>query len=374
MRIFVIFVMVVLAGAGYWYFTQRETSLSGSEVASERSDSPIVVVAKPVQRKKIVETIEAIGTAQANESVTLTAKVSDIVSRVNFEDGDYAEQGKILVELANDEQSALLAEARANLQDANTQLRRLVDLGNKKLVPDSDIDEARAQADAAKARLDSIAARMDDRLVRAPFSGLLGFREISPGTLLTNDKTITTLDDISVIKLDFSIPEVYLHSVKPGYTIQAKSEAWPDRVFTGEIRTIGSRVDPVTRAVTVRAIIANKDRILRPGMLLTVKIITDERMSLVVPESAITQVVDDSFVFLAGADGTARKASIRVGARRFGYIEVIEGLNEGELVITEGSFKIRDGLPVRIQEQTERTDGRDNGEFAAETAKAKAPG
>ena len=372
MKIFAVIVITVLAVAGYWYFTQREADSSVSKV--EKSASPAVVIAKPVQRKKIVETVEAIGTTQANESVTLTAKVSDIVSRVNFEDGDYVDKGKILVELANDEQSALLAEARANLQDANTQLRRLVDLGKKKLVPASDIDEARAQADAAQARLDSIAARMDDRLVRAPFSGLLGFREISPGTLLTNNKTITTLDDISVIKLDFSIPEIYLHIVKPGYSIQARSEALPDRVFTGEIRTIGSRIDPVTRAVTVRAIIPNNDRILRPGMLLTVKIITNERMSLVVPESAVTQLADDSFVFIAGADGIARKASIHVGARRFGYVEVVQGLTEGEMVITEGSFKIREGLPVRIQDQTTGTDGENKGEFAAEPAKADAPG
>jgi membrane fusion protein (multidrug efflux system) len=372
MRIIAVVVLAVLAGAGYWYFTQREAGQSVGE--EEGSGAPTVVVAKPVQRNKIVEAIEALGTTQANESVTLTAKVSDIVSRVNFEDGDYVEQGKVLVELANDEQSALLAEARANLQDVDTQLRRLVDLGKKKLVPDSDIDEARAQAAAARARLDSIAARMDDRLVRAPFSGLLGFRQVSPGTLLTNDKAISTLDDISVIKLDFSIPEVYLHSVEPGYAIQAGSEAWPGRVFSGKIRTIGSRVDPVTRAVTVRALIANDDRTLRPGMLLTVKIITAERMSLVVPESAVTQVADDSFVFLAGADGKASKASIRVGARRFGFVEVLEGLSEGDKVITEGSFKIREGSPIRIQDQAGGIDEEDQGEFAAETATVKAPG
>lgn len=372
MRIFVVIVLMVLAGAGYWYFTNRDGGPAGD--SGYRNDEPPLVIAKPVQRKKIVETIEAIGTAQANESVTLTAKVSDIVSRVNFEDGDYVERGKILVELANKEQSALLAEARANLQDAQTQLRRLVDLGKKKLVPDSDIDEARAQNDAAQARLDSIAARMEDRLVRAPFSGLLGFREVSPGTLLTNDKPISTLDDISVIKLDFSIPEVHIHAVKPGYTIEARGEAWPDRVFKGEIRTIGSRVDPVTRAVTVRAIIPNEERILRPGMLLTVKITTDERMSLVVPESALTQVADDNYVYIARNDGTAAKQSISIGARRFGYVEVVDGLQEGDMVITEGSFKIREGMPVRIQTPAAEPGTGNSGQFAAEGADGKTPG
>ena len=372
MRIFAVIVIAALALTGYWYYSQRETVAPETQLS--RKDTPTLVVAEPVQRKQIVDTIEAIGTAQANESVTLTSKVSDIVSRVNFNDGDFVEQGRILVELANDEQSALLAEARANLQDARTQLRRLLDLGERKMVPDSDIDEARAQADAAKARLDSIAARMDDRLVRAPFSGVLGFRRVSPGTLLTNDKPITTLDDISVIKLDFSIPEVYLHTIKPGYVIQARSEAWPGQEFSGNISTIGSRVDPVTRAVTVRAIIPNEKRVLRPGMLLTVKIITAERMSLVVPESAVTQFADNSFVYVAGSDGVARKASIQVGARRFGFIEVTAGLKQGDMVITDGSFKIRDGQPVRIQDRDTGNGAREQGGVASESARADAPG
>ena len=372
MKKFIVIALIVFAGAGYWYFTEREGG--PTEDSGGGFGGPPLVIAKPVQKEKIVETIEAIGTAQANESVTLTAKVSDIVSSVNFEDGDYVEKGKILVELANEEQSALLAEARANLQDARTQLRRLEDLGKKKLVPDSDIDEARAQADGAKARLDSIAARMDDRLVRAPFSGLLGFRQVSPGTLLTNDRPISTLDDVSVIKLDFSIPEIHLHMIRPGNTIEARSEAWPGRVFNGEVRTIGSRIDPVTRAVTVRAIIPNDDRIIRPGMLLTVKIMTEERLALVVPESALTQVAEDTYVYITRNDNTAVRQPIRIGARRYGYVEVIDGLREGDVVITEGSFKVREGMPVRIQPTTTEPDNGDKSEFAGETANTDTPG
>lgn len=348
MRYLLAIVLIVLVGGGYWYAARDEGGPDRSGPAAGNPGSPPLVVARPVERRKIVDTIEAIGTARANESVTLTAKVTDIVSSVNFEDGDYVEKGRILVVQSSDEQSALLAEARANLDDANTQLRRLLDLGKKNLVPDSEIDAARAQADAAGARLNSIEARMDDRLVRAPFSGILGFRQVSPGTLLTNSTPITTLDDISVIKLDFSVPELYLNVLKPGFRIIAHSEAFAEREFEGQIRTIGSRIDPVTRAVTVRAIIPNGDKLLRPGMLLKVKIVTDERMSLVVSETAVTQIGDETYVLLAGADGKAHKQPVEIGARRYNFVEVIKGLEDGDMVITEGSFKLRDGSPYRL--------------------------
>lgn len=370
MRFLIILISIALVGGGVWYFSQGDEKNANAGKGHGGFGGPVLVIAQPVQYKTIVESIEAIGTAQANESVTLTAKVSDIVSRVNFEDGDSVERGKILIELANEEQSALLAEARANLEDATTQLRRLKDLGNKKLVPDSDIDEAKAQANAAKARLDSIAARMQDRLVRAPFSGVLGFREVSTGTLLTNNTPITTLDDISVIKLDFTIPEIHLNALQPGFKIQATSEAFKDQLFEGDIRTIGSRVDPVTRAVTVRAIIPNQERLLRPGMLLGINIIISERTSLVVPESAVTQVGDETYVFLAGKDGKAKKQNISIGARRFGYMEVNAGLKDGEVVITEGAFKLRDGAAIKVQDMEQN----DKREFADKSNHANTPG
>lgn len=351
------FIVVVLFGAGgYWYYTNgistEGDSAAGSFGGGRGFAAPVVLVA-PVEQRLITDTIEAIGTSQANESVTLTAKVNDIVSRVNFEDGDYVEKGYILVELANDEQSALLAEARANLEDAETNLRRQTELGQQRLVPESEVDIAKTRADAARARLNSIAARMDDRLVRAPFEGILGFREISAGTLMTNNTPITTLDDISSIKLDFAIPEIHLNAIQQGNSIEAKSTAYKDTSFNGVIRTIGSRVDPVTRSVTIRALLDNKDRKLRPGMLMTVSIVTAERMSLVIPESALMQIADESFVFLAGADNKAVKKVVTIGARRFGYLEVIEGLQEGDLLIIEGAFKLRPLGPFQIKTSNE---------------------
>jgi membrane fusion protein, multidrug efflux system len=308
-----------------------------------------LVTAAAVSRDQVYDVIEALGTTQANESVTLTAKVSDTVRRVNFEDGDYVEKGSVLIELTNQEEEAALAEARANLDDAQNQLRRLEDLSNRGLSAVQQLDIAKSRADAMQAQMNRVVARLKDRIVLAPFSGLLGFRNVSPGTLVTPTTTITSIDDISTIKLDFTVPETVLGSMKPGAKIVAKSVSFPGREFEGVVRTVGSRVDPVTRAATVRAHVPNQDRALRPGMLLTVDVVTSQHEALVIPEGAIFQVQNRAYVYRL--DGlTARQQQIEIGGRRFGTVEVKSGLEEGDTIVIEGIVKLRDGIQVRLDE------------------------
>lgn len=312
------------------------------------SRGPTFVVTTPAEIREVRDQVEAIGTTRANESVIITAKLTDTVSRVNFEDGQLVSAGDVLVELTNLEQAALLDEAEANLQDARNQARRLESMAADNLVPLSELDAAQARLSASEARYQSIVARLEDRLIRAPFSGMLGFREVSEGTLVTPGSPITTLDDVSVIKLDFSIPEVHLNLVQPGLTLTAASSAFPDRSFTATVRTVGSRVDVNTRAATVRAHIDNPDLLLKPGMLLTVHLTTATRQVLMVPESAVTQRSSQVFVYTV-SDGRAGMRQIRTGARRAGWVEVESGLDEGEAVISEGTIKIRDGSPVTTE-------------------------
>ena len=258
---------------------------------------------------------------QANESVTITAKVTDAIRQVRFEDGDFVAAGDVLVELTNEEQTALLAEAEANVQDTLRQFSRLQDLLDQGSVPVSDVDEARARLNGARARYQAVVARLDDRLIRAPFGGILGFRQVSAGTLITPGTPITTLDDVSIIKLDFAIPEVYLGVVQPGLALTAASAAFPGREFPALVRTIGSRVNPVTRAVPVRAHIDNPEALLRPGMLLTVELKTSSRDALMVPETALQQRGAETFVYLVD-DGKAAMTAIDLGIRRDGWAEV----------------------------------------------------
>jgi len=165
--------------------------------------------------------------------------------------------------------------------------------------------------------------------------------------MLSPNTAITSIDDISVIKLDFTVPESAIGTMIPGAKIIAKSVSFAGREFEGTVRTVGSRVDPVTRAVTVRAHIDNGDRALRPGMLLTVEVVTAEHEALVVPEGAVFQVQNRAYVYRVDGD-SARQQEIDVGGRRFGVVEVLGGLEEGDLIVVEGIIKLRDGARVRF--------------------------
>lgn len=356
-------VVLVLAATLLLISCGNDGAAGGGPPSSGFGRGPTLVVTELAQRRSIRDQVEAIGTAHANESVTITAKVTDTVNHVRFEDGDYVQAGDVLVELTNEEQTALLAEEKANVDDARTQLKRLQDLLGQGSVPVSQVDEARAKHAAAEARYRSIVARLDDRLITAPFSGILGFRQVSAGTLITPGTAITTLDDVSIIKLDFSIPEVYLNLVKPGAQIEARSPAYPDEIFNATLRTVGSRVDPVTRAATVRAHIDNERLLLRPGMLLTAKLTTAERSALMVPESALVQRSAEAYVYTV-ADGRASLREVTHGVRKQGWVEILSGLSEGEVVITEGVIKIRDGAPVSTAAQV--TSRQENADTAGE--------
>jgi len=221
-------------------------------------------------------------------------------------------------------------------------------LSARGLTSASELDVARSRAKATQARLNSIVARLRDRLIQAPFSGALGFRQVSPGTMLSPNTVITSIDDISTIKLDFTIPETFLGTMSPGAKIIAKSVSFPNRDFEGTVRTVGSRVDPVTRAITVRAHIDNKDRALRPGMLLTVAVVTAERTALVVPEGSVFQVQNRAYVYAVDGD-TVHQRQIEVGGRKLGVVEVLSGLQDGDLIVTEGIIKLREGARVRFE-------------------------
>lgn len=308
-----------------------------------------LVVVKPVTMQPIVEQLEAIGTARANESVQLTSKVTETVRKVNFEDGMSVEAGMVLIELTNAEETAQLAEAQATLDEATRQYHRVQNLIEEGLASEVQLDEEKVRQQTAKARLNGILARLDDRLIRAPFAGILGFRAVSPGTLLSPNIVVTTLDDIRIIKLDFSVPESYISTLHPGLEVNARSTAYPDKEFSGIVNTINSRVDPVTRAVLVRAHIDNHERLLRPGMLLTVSLIRSRETVMVIPEESLVPIQDRQYVYTIGPDNTANRVRVEIGRRRPGIVEVLSGLSLGQRVVTEGVIRLRPGAKVAIK-------------------------
>jgi membrane fusion protein (multidrug efflux system) len=299
-----------------------------------------------VAQKPWSDTIEALGTARANESVMITAKVTETVVRVNFQDGDLVEAGSVLVDLSGRVEVAGLAEAAAAYREAQQLYQRQQQLTQQQLIPASQLDSQRAAMESARARLDATRARLEDRVISAPFAGVLGFRQVSPGTLVTPGTTIASLDDVSVIKLDFAVPETFLSALAAGQVITASSAAWPDREFSGQVTSVDSRVDPVTRAVTVRAELPNPDRQLRPGMLLTVQVYRPERQALVVPEISVTQVAQSAHVFRVKDDATVEQVAVRLGQRRSGEVEIVEGLAAGDRIVVDGTVKLRQGARI----------------------------
>jgi membrane fusion protein (multidrug efflux system) len=308
--------------------------------------TPVVVTIAEVQ--EFSDVLEAIGTARANESVIITAKVTEMVRATHFTDGQHVEKNAILVELTSAQDSAELTAARAEFDEANKQFDRIADLQSRGTVSQSRLDQQRALRDTARARMGSVEARLADRLIKAPFAGALGLRLVSPGTLVQPGDTITTLDDIRIIKIDFSVPENFLSALQPGLTISSVSAAYPERLFEGIVKTVDTRVDPVTRSVVVRAEIDNEEALLRPGMLLTIDLINNKRRSIVIPEEALVAVKLQKFVYVVGDDLTAARREVTIGRRRPGVVEILDGLSEGEAVITRGTHIVRDGGAVKV--------------------------
>jgi membrane fusion protein (multidrug efflux system) len=341
-----IFIAMIAVVIGLFVRTYLENENQASE--GGRGGGTTVVVTAPVRMTTIVDQVETIGTAKANESVSLTSKVTDTVSKVNFEDGMIVEAGHILVELTNSEETAQLAEAQAAVDESTRQFNRVQNLISQNLASATQLDIEQARMQTANARLEATIARLDDRLIRAPFSGVLGFRAVSQGTLLSPNRVVTTLDDISVIKLDFSIPESYLAVLSKGQEVVAISPAYPDRTFLGTVAVINSRVDPITRSITIRAHLNNDLRLLRPGMLLTVNLVRNRSMALVVPEEAIVPIQNIQYVYVV-QENIAQRIEVQAGRKRPGIVEILSGLEEGQFVITQGVIKIRPGSRVKIK-------------------------
>jgi membrane fusion protein (multidrug efflux system) len=310
------------------------------------------VVAVPVRTERLAFELEALGTARANESVDITAKVANQVTAVRFEEGQRVRRGAVLVELDGVQARADLAVAEAVLAESRSQYQRSRELYSTKVLSDSQIEQIESTFKANEARVASARSRVSDTVIRAPFDGRTGLRRISVGSLISPGTVITTLDDTSTIKLDFTIPETFLAVVTPGLEITAGSVAYPEARFDGRVASVDSRVDPATRSVTVRALLPNPEGLLKPGMFLTVRLSRGAVDALLVPEHALVPEQGDVFVFVVN-DGSAEKRRVRIGERRVGDVQVVEGLVAGELVVTEGTQKLRDGAPVRLPESAD---------------------
>jgi membrane fusion protein (multidrug efflux system) len=292
--------------------------------------------------------VEGLGTARARESIEVRPAISERITEIRFEEGQRVEVGDVLVVLESRELRAAVASARAAVVESEGNLRRARKLRATNALSAAELEAREARRDADRAALDAAQARLAQASVRAPFAGRLGLRRVSPGSFVTPDTVITTLDDTATIKLDFDVPETSLSRLAEGLPVRARSAAWPERPFEGTVASIDTRVDPVSRTITVRALVDNADGRLRPGMFLTVSLLREDVTALVVPEQAIVPSQSTQSVWVVGPGGEVERRVVRTGRRRPGQVAIESGLSPGELVIAEGTQKVVPGARVEI--------------------------
>jgi membrane fusion protein, multidrug efflux system len=306
----------------------------------------IAVVTSVATRQQIDVGLEAIGTANANEAVSITSKTSNLVTAIRFRDGQAVSTGQVLVELDHAQAGADLAAATADYNESVSQFNRSREMLAIQALSKAQAEQLESTMKANEARVASARARAADTYIRAPFAGHVGLRRISVGTLISPGTVITTLDDSSSMKIDFSVPDIYLAQLQPGQSIAAHAAAYPGRDFAGKVSSVDSRVDPVTRSVTVRALVPNRDAALKSGMFLTVVLATEKRNALMIAEEALVPEQARQFVYVLKGNAVAKR-EVRLGRRERGRVEIAEGLVEGERIVVEGTLKLRDGAIVR---------------------------
>ena len=316
------------------------------------AQAPGVVVAEARQISFPLR-VEALGTARANESIEIRSKVSETVTAIRFEEGQRVSRGAVLVEMEGREAKAVVAAAKATLLDSESKATRGKQLFETGLISASELETLEARRDADRAALEAAESRLNDTVIRAPFAGRVGLRRVSLGALVGPGTVITTLDDTDTIKLDFDVPETALSLIGDGLPVVAHSAAWPEEEFRGKVASVDTRIDPVSRTVRVRAQLPNKEQKLRPGMFLTVALLRQDIMALVIPEQAIVPQQSFQFVFVVNGQQVVEKREVKTGRRRPGEVEVVEGLQAGELVITEGTQKAQPGSKVEILRRDE---------------------
>jgi len=325
-----------------------------SQIASAQR-GPASVFVEPVAEREFAIRIEALGTLEPKEVVDLTLNTADRVQSLYFDDGQRVRKGKTLLSLAQREQIALTEAADATASEAAQQLERIERLAARKAVSQAELDEAKRNVNAANAQLRAVQSRQKDRVLVAPFDGVLGFRRVSVGSFIRPGDTVARLIDDSEMNLEFAVPSTFLRSLAPGTRVIARTDDLPGMNFDGEIATVDNAIDPVSRSIKVRATLPNPDRILISGMFMEIVLTADPRTSLAIPEEAVQPVGPKTFVFKVEDDDgmlTVKRTEVKLGALENGYLEVLSGLDRSDRVISEGVIRVRDGSQIKIENKS----------------------
>ncbi|HEX6978687.1 MAG TPA: efflux RND transporter periplasmic adaptor subunit [Alphaproteobacteria bacterium] len=354
----IIVVLLLAAGAGgaYRYFAAQPAAQAGAGpgAGGPPGGFAMPVEAAPVRVGPSRQQVHAVGSLRSNESVTIRPEVAGRITRINFDEGQKVKRGQVLVQLDASVAQAELAQAQAALALARANYDRAEELARRGAGTQRALDEARARLRSDEAAVRLAEARLEKYTLVAPFDGVVGLRQVSIGDYVAAGTDMVNLEQIDPLKVDFRVPEIFLASVRPGQRISVAVDALPGREFGGEVYAIDPLVDAGGRSIVIRARIANPDDSLRPGLFARVTLTIDERAeALFVAEQSIVPVGDQHFVFKV-VDGQQAGSKVvaytpvKIGERRRGEVEIREGLRPGDVVVTAGLLKIRDGMPVQI--------------------------
>lgn len=353
-----IIVIAVLAGLAYaaWDQRARLTELAGISLSKEapeqrrgaRANDGLPVIVEPVSLARAVDRVQAIGDGRANRSITIYPEVSGIVSEIDFEAGDRLAEGDVILKLNDREERIAVDIAEARLAEARRKVERYNALLDRNAIAFAQVDTARTELRTAELEVERAREALADRTIRAPFDGVVGIPQVEVGDRVTDSTAITSFDDLSRILVAFEVPEIYLKRIKVGQPVTATTAGLRGQTFEGRVTEINSRVDPQSRAVRLRAVLDNPGEVLRGGMSFNVKIVLDGGEYPAIPELALLWERDGSHVW-AVEDGKAKKVAVMVVKRAEGRVLVAGNLAPGQLVVVEGTQRLRPGRELSFE-------------------------
>src|SRR5690625_1020857 len=330
---------------GYWFY---DAKLRPAEAVGAEAEKPRVTVEiATAEELRLAELVEAVGTTRALRSVEIVPLAAGRVTEIHFRAGQQVEKGDVLVRLDDDIERADLTEAKALLVEARQAVERVQKLRKSNAVALAELERATAQFAAATATMERAERRLADREIRAPLAGVVGLSDVDFGAHVAVGTTITTLDDLSSVEIEFSLPEGLFAAIRIGQQIAASSVAYPKQSFAGEVIAIGTRIDPVSRAFRVRAVVANPDRALPAGMFMFLTLAIEESSAVMVPEEAVIADAARSHVFVIEGD-RAESRAVLTGQRRQGAVAILDGVQAGETVAIRGLERLQDGAAIRV--------------------------
>jgi membrane fusion protein (multidrug efflux system) len=339
-------VALLLVGAVAWWALSGTTGATTGAKGKGPLGAPVeTVVVKPT---KTTTDIPAVGSLRSDEHVQIAPEIAGRIAEIRFQEGEPVKQGEILVLLDDALTRAEVSEAEARLNLAKANFERADTLQKSRNIAERAYDEARANFETARAAHELAQVRLAKHTIRAPFTGIVGFRALSAGAFISIGATLVNLEKIDVLKLDFKIPEIFLADVQVGQKVDVMVDALPKRTFQAEIYAIDPLIDVNGRALQIRARLANPERVLRPGLFARISIRgRAEREVVMVPEGAIVPRAGEFLIFRV-EDGKAVETKVGLGSRRSGMVEVTSGLIGGATVVTAGHQRLKNGAMVDV--------------------------